>query len=337
MTERPRLTPAVADVRRAIRENLADLTPDSLVLVGLSGGPDSLALAAGLAFEAPRAGLRAGALIIDHGLQTGSAKVAQAAGAAAANLGLDPVIIRRVQVVAVDGPEADARSARYTEFEEVISELGVGAVLLGHTLDDQAETVLLGLTRGAGATSLSGMKPINGVYRRPLLGLRRSTTVAACADQGLSPWNDPHNEDPHYTRVRIRQTVLPVLEKELGPGVAEALARTAEQLQQDADVLDELASQVMPTVLVPVLGEKGGPAATLHISELEKLSPAVLTRVIRRSALEVFGVSLSAAHTAAITRLVTNWHGQGEAHLPGIRVERQGGQLLLTSSVIANT
>ncbi len=181
------------------------------------------------------------------------------------------------------------------------------------------------------------MKPLNGVYRRPLLGLRRSATVAACADQGLSPWNDPHNDDPHYTRVRIRQSVLPVLEKELGPGVAEALARTAEQLQQDALVLDDLADQVMPTVLVPVLGEKADPAATLQISELENLPAAVLNRVIRRSVLEVFGVSLSAAHTAAITRLVTDWHGQGEAHLPGIRVERQGGQLLLTSSVIANT
>jgi tRNA(Ile)-lysidine synthase len=334
MTERPRLTPAVADVRRAIRENLADLSADSLVLVGLSGGPDSLALAAGLAFEAPRAGLRAGALIIDHGLQTGSAEVAQVAAAAAADLGLDPVIIRRVTVIAVDGPEADARSARYAAFDQVISELGVVAVLLGHTLDDQAETVLLGLTRGAGATSLSGMKLINGVYRRPLLGLRRSATVAACADQGLSSWNDPHNDDPHYTRVRIRQSVLPVLERELGPGVAEALARTAEQLQQDAEVLDHLASQVMPTVLVPVRGESGGPAATLQITELENLSPAVLNRVIRRSALDVFGVSLSAAHTAAITRLVTDWHGQGEAHLPGIRVERQVGRLLLTSPVI---
>ncbi|MDH6532241.1 tRNA(Ile)-lysidine synthase [Aurantimicrobium minutum] len=335
MTERPRLTPAVADVRRAIRENLADLSADSLVMVGLSGGPDSLALAAGLAFEAPRAGLRAGAVIVDHGLQAGSAEVAQAAADAARDLGLDPVLIRRVTVIAMDGPEADARTARYGAFEEVISELGVVAVLLGHTLDDQAETVLLGLTRGAGATSLSGMKPINGVYRRPLLGLRRSTTVAACADQGRAPWNDPHNDDPHFTRVRIRQNVLPLLEKELGPGVTEALARTAEQLQLDAEVLDNLAAEVMPTVLIPVRGESGVRSATLKISELEQLPDAVLNRVIRRSALEVFGVSLSATHTTAISRLVTDWHGQGEAHLPGIRVERQGGQLVLTSPVTA--
>lgn len=335
MTERPRLTPAVADVRRAIRENLADLSADSLVLVALSGGPDSLALAAGLAFEAPRAGLRAGAVIVDHGLQPGSADVAHTAADAARELGLDPVLIRRVNVIAVDGPEADARTARYGAFEQVVSELNVVALLLGHTLDDQAETVLLGLTRGAGATSLSGMKAINGVYRRPLLGLRRSTTVAACSDQGLAPWHDPHNDDLHYTRVRIRKNVIPLLEAELGPGVTEALARTADQLQQDAEVLDSLAAEVMPTVLIPVLGEQGERSATLTISELEKLPVAVLNRVIRRSALEVFGVSLSATHTTAISRLVTQWHGQGEAHLPGIRVERQGGLLLLTSPVTA--
>lgn len=335
MTERPRLTPAVADVRRAIRENLADLSADSLVMVALSGGPDSLALAAGLAFEAPRAGLRAGAVIVDHGLQPGSTDVAHTAAHAARELGLDPVIIKRVNVMAVAGPEADARTARYGAFDEVISERGVGAILLGHTMDDQAETVLLGLTRGAGATSLSGMKPINGVYRRPLLGLRRLTTVAACSDQGLEPWHDPHNDDPHYTRVRIRQNVIPLLEAELGPGVTEALARTADQLQQDAEVLDALAAEVLPTVLIPLLGEEGVRSASLKISEMEKLPDAVLNRVIRRSALEVFGVSLSANHTAAISRLVTQWHGQGEAHLPGIRVERQGGLLLLTSPVIA--
>lgn len=270
---------------------------------------------------------------MDHGLQAGSAAVAQATAVVAKDLGLDPVIVRRVNVISLDGPEADARTARYGAFEEVMSELGVVALLLGHTLDDQAETVLLGLTRGAGATSLSGMKSIIGAYRRPLLGLRRSTTVAACADQDLAPWNDPQNDDPHYTRVRIRQSVLPQLEKELGPGVTEALARTAEQLQHDAEVLDNLASEVMPTVVMPVLGDSGVRSATLKISELEKLPVAVLNRVIRRSALDVFGVSLTATHTAAISRLVTDWHGQGEAHLPGIRVERQGGQLRLTSSV----
>lgn len=333
MTERPRLTPAMADVRRAIRENLSDRSPDAVVLVALSGGPDSLALAAGLAFEAPRAGLLAGAVIVDHGLQEGSEVVAETAAAQARELGLDPVIIRRVKVVPSAGPEADARTARYDALDSVAKELGAVAILLGHTLDDQAETVLLGLTRGSGATSLAGMSEINGIYRRPLLGIRRAQTVAACEDQGLIAWNDPHNQDSSYTRVRIRHEVMPVLEHQLGPGVAEALARTAEQLKQDAEVLDTLVAEIMPTVMIPLLGETGQPQrATLEISSLESLPAALLNRVIRRSALDVFRVSLSAVHTNSIARLVTDWHGQGELHVPGIRVERQGAQLVLTAS-----
>ena len=333
MTERPRLTPAMADVRRAIRENLSDLTPDAVVLVALSGGPDSLALAAGLAFEAPRAGLLAGAVIVDHGLQEGSEVVAETAAAQARELGLDPVIIRRVKVVPSAGPEADARTARYDALDSVAKELGAVAVLLGHTLDDQAETVLLGLTRGSGATSLAGMSDINGIYRRPLLGIRRAQTVAACEGQGLTPWNDPHNQDSSYTRVRIRHEVMPVLENQLGPGVAEALARTAEQFKQDSAVLDALTSEIMPTVFTPLLGETAQSVqATLDVTALTGLPLAILNRVIRRAALDVFGSSLSSVHTNAVARLITDWHGQGEVHVPGIRVERQGAQLVLTAS-----
>ncbi|MEG2490693.1 MAG: tRNA lysidine(34) synthetase TilS [Aurantimicrobium sp.] len=333
MTERPRLTPAMADVRRAIRENLSDLTPDAVVLVALSGGPDSLALAAGLAFEAPRAGLLAGAVIVDHGLQEGSEVVAETAAAQARELGLDPVIIRRVKVVPASGPEADARTARYDALDSVAKELGAVAILLGHTLDDQAETVLLGLTRGSGATSLAGMSDINGIYRRPLLGIRRAQTVAACEDQGLTPWNDPHNQDSSYTRVRIRHEIMPVLENQLGPGVVEALARTAEQFKQDSAVLDALTSEIMPTVFTPLLGETAQSVqATLDVTALTGLPLAILNRVIRRAALDVFGSSLSSVHTNAVARLITDWHGQGEVHVPGIRVERQGAQLVLTAS-----
>lgn len=333
MTERPRLTPAVADVRRAVRTNLADLDSGQVVLVALSGGPDSLALAAGLAFEAPKLGLRAGAVIVDHGLQEGSAQVAAQAAQQAQQLGLEPVIIRSVKVVPQSGPEADARSARYGAFEHVAQETNAAAVMLGHTLDDQAETVLLGLTRGSGATSLAGMSEVNGLYRRPLLGLRREHTVTACADQGLEPWNDPHNQDSSFTRVRIRNEVMPVLEDKLGPGVAEALARTAQQLRQDAAVLDAMAAEVMPTVFLPALGENtSGTQAVLDIAVLEELPIAIVNRVIRRSALEVFSVSLSATHTASIARLITDWHGQGEAHVPGIRVERQGAHLIMSST-----
>ena len=177
------------------------------MLVALSGGPDSLALAAATAFEAPRAGLRAGAVIVDHGLQRGSAEVAAAVAAQAAALGLDPVLVRRVGVGLDGGPEAAAALARYAALAEAAAHTGAISVLLGHTLDDQAETVLLGLARGSGATSLHGMAEVSPIavrrpvrhgrqYRRPLLGIRRATTVQFCADSGLEPWNDPQNERP---------------------------------------------------------------------------------------------------------------------------------------------
>ena len=325
---RPRLTPAMADVRRAVRELLVDIFADApdgtLVLVALSGGPDSLALAAATAFEAPRTGLRAGAVIVDHGLQQGSAAVAERAAEQARTLGLDPVLIRRVEVFAQSGPEADARKARYDALAEARSSTGASAVLLGHTLDDQAETVLLGLTRGAGPTSIGGMSPISGFYLRPLLEIRRRSTESACVDQGLEAWHDPHNVDSAFTRVRIRHDVMPVLERELGPGIAEALARTAAHLREDSATLDSLASDMVQGVIMP----SPGPEVALDAHALADTPAAIHTRVLRIVVQAAFGVSLTSAHTAAIAQLVTNWHGQGAAHVPGIRVERQGFRLV---------
>jgi tRNA(Ile)-lysidine synthase len=333
----------MADVRRAVRDMLNDIfsdaqeaaqTPDvtvpsvapdaPLVLVALSGGPDSLALAAATAFEAPRVGVRAGAIVIDHNLQVGSAGVAETAAEQARQLGLAPVLIRQVESVAASGPEADARSARYQALADVREESGAAAILLGHTLDDQAETVLLGLTRGAGPTSLGGMQRITGFYLRPLLGILRVTTESACADQGLEPWSDPHNVDATFTRVRIRRDVMPILEKELGPGIAQALARTAEHLREDAATLDSLANDMVQGLIMP--GK--GPEVALDANALADAPRAIYTRVIRIVALAAFGVSLTSAHTSAIALLVTNWHGQGPAHVPGIRVERQGFRLV---------
>ncbi|MGO4689540.1 tRNA lysidine(34) synthetase TilS [Glaciibacter sp. 2TAF33] len=331
---RPRLTPAIADVRRAVRE-LLDLDKldhrarGDLVLVGLSGGPDSLALAAATAFEAPRAGLRAGAVIVDHGLQPESADVAERAAAQARDLGLDPVLVRRVTVTpsgAGSGPEAAARSARYAALDGALAETGARAVLLGHTLDDQAETVLLGLARGSGAASLRGMLEQSGSYLRPLLGIRRDQTRQFCVDSGLSPWDDPHNLDPRYSRVRVRQNVLPVLERELGPGVAEALTRTAEQLREDSQALDELVLEFIEEICEPA---EGGIAVS--VGALEANPPALRQRVIRFVVASEFGVSLERVHTLAASRLVTEWHGQKPLDLPGVRVERQGGLLVFTS------
>ena len=321
---RPRLTPAVADVRRAVR---AGLPESGLVLVALSGGPDSLALAAATAFEAPRAGLRAGAVVVDHGVQPGSADVAARAAGQARELGLDPVTISLVSVDTEGGPEAAARTARYAALDAAARESGAAVVLLGHTLDDQAETVLLGLARGSGPTSLHGMSPISGLYARPLLGIRRATTAQFCIDSGLEPWTDPQNSDEAFARVRVRNTVMPLLERELGPGVAEALARTAEQLREDSDALDHFAEEIAEELAD--LAESG---ISLPVRALATNPPALRQRLIRLAVESEFHVSLSRAQTLEVARLVTHWHGQKALDLPGVRVERQGGLLIFTAT-----
>ncbi|MEV0167475.1 tRNA lysidine(34) synthetase TilS [Nonomuraea fuscirosea] len=326
--------PAVADVRRAVREALVDVPEGALVLVACSGGADSLALAAASAFVASRTRLRAGLVTVDHQLQEGSAQRAEAVVKVARDMGLEPAEVLTVTVGAQGGPEAAAREARYAALAGAAERLKAETVLLGHTRDDQAETVLLGLARGSGLRSLSGMAARSGRYRRPLLDLPRATTVAACRAMGLTPWDDPHNEDPRYTRVRVRRTVLPVLEAELGPGVAEALARTAGLARQDADALDEWADTAYQNC---ALSDIGG-SIKVTVAELEKLPDAVRRRVLRRAALAAGAPSgaLSATHVLAVDRLVTNWRGQKAVDLPGgLSAVRRYGTLIFAISPIA--
>jgi tRNA(Ile)-lysidine synthase len=364
---RPRLTPPIADVRRAVRSALpeasgslvasshvtgfgdsarnaapsgaahgvpsespnpvTEVVAAPLVLVALSGGADSLALAAAAAFEASRLGLRAGAVIVDHGLQAGSAGVAAAAAATARELGLEPVLVRRVEVTGEGGPEASARSARYAALDAAADEAGAELVLLGHTLDDQAETVLLGLARGSGATSLAGMPPRSGRYARPLLGIRRATTRQACLDAGLTPWDDPHNADHSYARVRVRERVLPVLEAELGPGIAEALARTAEQLREDDAAFAEQIDEFIEEICEPA--EAG---IAVSVAALAANPAALRQRIIRHVIASEFGVSLSRTQTLEVARLVTDWHGQGPIDLPGLQATRAGRRVVFSTT-----
>ena len=295
-----------------------------LVLVACSGGADSMALAAATVFEAAKLGVRAGAVTVDHGLQTGSTTRAVEVAARLRDLGLDPVDALGVNVPAArghGGPEAAARDARYGALEAAAERHGARAVLLGHTRDDQAETVLLGLARGSGTRSLSGMPVVTGRYRRPFLELDRATTRAACHVLDLPVWDDPHNADPAYTRARVRHEVLPVLEKHLGGGVVEALARTARLFRDDADALDVWADQVEAEVTHP---------DGLDCARLAELPAAVRRRVLRRAALAAGapGGELFARHIEAMDQLVTAWHGQGPVHLPGnVRLRRQTGRL----------
>ncbi len=339
---RPRLTPAIADVRRAVRECLeqAGIQADDLVLVACSGGADSLALAAAAAFEGPRFsgragesnGVRVGAVVIDHGMQPGSAEVAGETAHKLSVLGLYPVEIRTVTVGTDGGPEAAARTARYAAIDKVAEETAANAVLLGHTLNDQAETVLLGLARGSGGRSLNGMAAVSGNYLRPLLGITRQTTEAFCTDSGLEPWHDPMNKDQAYTRVRVRENLMPALEAELGPGMAEALARTAETLREDEEVLAELALDAYKKV-----AQERATRIDIGVAEFRALPLAIRHRVIALAALVLQAPMLARVHILAVDALVDDWHGQKPLTLPGIRVERTGETIALHTTKTLKT
>ncbi|TDC22630.1 tRNA lysidine(34) synthetase TilS, partial [Streptomyces sp. 8K308] len=304
------------------------------VLVACSGGADSMALASALAFEASRAGVRAGGVTVDHGLQPGSDLRAREVAERMTALGLDPVDVVPVDVGRVGGPEAAARSARYAALDATAERHRAVAVLLGHTRDDQAETVLLGLARGSGTRSLAGMAAVSGSitgvpeaalrYRRPFLAIDRQTTRKACLVQSLPVWDDPHNTDPSYTRSRVRHEALPALEKALGRGVVEALARTAQLSRDDADALDAWARDAERAATRP--------DGTLDVAELSALPPAVRRRVLRRAAIAAGAPagSLFARHIEETDRLITAWHGQRPLNLPGrVEARRQGGRLVL--------
>ena len=313
--------PSVAAVRRAVRRSLDELDPAGAgsppVLVACSGGADSLALAAATAFVCGRSGRRHGLVTVDHGLQDRSAGQARQVAELGYQLGFDPVHLVRVEVGPDGGPEAAARRVRYAALERV---RGEAAVLLGHTADDQAETVLLGLGRGSGPRSIAGMRRSSGHYLRPLLDLRRSDTHAACQALGLPVWQDPHNTDPRFRRVRLRTEVLPLLEDVLAGGVVEALARTAQQLHDDLDALTELAAR-----LCPAAGDG------LTVSTLAGQPVAVRTRVLKAWAEAAGARQLTSRHVGELDGLVCRWRGQGPIDLPGgVRVSRSSGTLTVS-------
>jgi tRNA(Ile)-lysidine synthase len=335
-------------------------------MVACSGGVDSLALLAATVFEARRKAWHLIGVTVDHGLQDGSAARAAAVVEQMAALGCTETASARVQVQAAGrGIEAGAREARYVVLEELASRMRASVVLLGHTLDDQAETVLLGLTRGSGGRSLGGMRPGFGPFRRPLLEVTRAQTEAACRAEGIAYWEDPHNTDPGFTRARIRHRVLPVLEDELGPGVAVALARTARLARQDAEALDALADQAYARAVAGTdpaeRADPGGRASpggaarpggradpsgragpgrracrdhtALDISALLAEPPAIRRRVLRLAALDAGSpaAELFLVHVDALDALVVDWHGQGPLQLPGhVTARRAGGEIRLS-------
>jgi tRNA(Ile)-lysidine synthase len=305
-------------IRNAVRPYLEELEAGDTFLVAVSGGADSLALAAALILEAKTLALNSIAITVDHQLQENSHLQAEKVTFQLKELGYVQVITKKVVVTTESGIESGARDARYQALMESVKETKAVKVFLGHTRDDQAETVLLGLARGSGARSLAGMASENGIYLRPLLAITREETEAACKEWSLDYWSDPHNLNTDFSRVRVRREVIPYLEEHLDPGISKALVRTAALLRDDADALDAWADQE---------------ATDLECERLAALPRAIRTRIIRLAA---YGAGATAGqltfeHIGAIDALICAWKGQGAVSLPGgVKVERISGRLSLS-------
>ncbi|MCX6496038.1 MAG: tRNA lysidine(34) synthetase TilS [Rhodoluna sp.] len=331
MSERPRLSPAMADIRRAVRDSwdLLNLYKGSTVAVACSGGADSLALASAVLFEGQRADVNVIACIVNHNLQEGSMEVALRTKGLLTEMGFSVVDIMDVVVQQNSlGMEAAARNARYGALTEFAQKHNAAVTMLGHTQDDQAETVLLGLARGSGAKSIAGMPTLSpdGKYLRPLLGITRKETVSYCEDLGLNYWSDPQNLDTKFSRVKARLKVLPVLEEELGPGIAQALSRTAEILQDDISYLEAQADKAFREV-----AKTTNNSVIIDTDLFEKLPKALANRVIHKS-LSLMGAEPAKVQIDSVMELVTNWHGQKPLTLPSVRVERKGKEIILKST-----
>ena len=327
MPQRKRLSPAQGAIRHAVREVLtANTKPGQKLLIAVSGGADSLALASAVLFESKKLQLNIATVTIDHGLQKASAKVAEQTLEKLHQIGITEAWSKKVKVGTKGGPEAAARDARYKALESIRIESKSDFIVLGHTANDQAETVLLGLTRGSGSKSLSGMSTRSDRLLRPLLSIERKTTEQFCKDEKISPWQDPQNKDLKFLRVRIRKVVLPFLEKQLGNGIFSNLIRTSSQLKEDDQYLSSVAEKAFKKI-----AKTSARTVILDQPGLSKLPAAIRNRVIK-SAIDYFEVDSSRVHVLAVADLILNWHGQKPLALPGVRVERKGKTITLKAT-----
>ena len=309
---------ATVAVRNAVKPFLNELEAGDTFLVAVSGGADSLALAAALLVESKNLALNPVAITIDHQLQENSQQQAAKVSEQLKEFGYCEVLIEKVVVSLESGLESGARDARYAALDKSAQEKKAVKVFLGHTRDDQAETVLLGLARGSGARSLSGMAPVNGIYLRPFLAITRAETEAACKEFNLDFWNDPHNLNTEFTRVKVRREVIPYLQEHLDPGISRALVRSAALLRDDADALEQWAAEE---------------ASDLDCERLSLLPRAIRTRIIRKAALEAGATpgQLTFEQVGAIDALISAWRGQGAVSLAGgVKVERISGRMSLS-------
>jgi len=313
-------TAALWQIRKVLRPWLENNSQP--ILFGCSGGADSMAMAIALFIESKDQ--KVIPIVVDHGLQPNSAEVTMQTITTLQKIGYQEIKSAVAQITITDGLEASARRARYQIFNQFIDSYNARYFMLAHTLNDQAEQVLLGLARGSGTRSLSGMAIQNNIFVRPLLKISRAITEAACIEGGITTWQDPHNEDLRFTRVKVRKNVLPVIEENLGPKITEALARSADLLRDDADALDGFANEFISQV----------DSSNLEVRDLERLPKAIRSRVLRLSIYNAGAPSgtLSAEHISAVEALISDWHGQKEVSLPGnVKVSRISGRINLST------
>ncbi len=295
---------ALAECRARFARAASDLTPP--VVVGCSGGSDSVAL---LALSAD-AGLAPIAVHVDHGIRPDSAREQAAVSAVAARLGA-PFDERNLRVEPGSNLEARARAARYGALESARMDHGATVVLVGHTADDQAETVLLNILRGAATAGVSGMPVRRDTVVRPLLEFRRADTDNLCQVLGLPVLHDPMNDDETFRRVAVRRHVLPLLERVAGRDLVPLLVRQAAILRDESDYLDELARAAWP-------GPDGPSARTL----------AAMPPVLARRAVRLW-IGSPPPSSAEVTRVLQVAAGdrRGTELSGGRRVRRSEGQL----------
>ena len=338
-------TPASLEMRNAVLPFLEELRKKDAfqkVIVGVSGGGDSLALAATLFRN--RGTLEIIPVVVDHGLQKNSAEIAEKAKQELIKIGFDNIFMGKAQVELIDGLEASARRARYKVFEQAMENFGSQTFFLAHTKNDQAETVLLGLMRGSGSRSLEGMRPRNGVYLRPLLEIERATTEQCCIEQGIEFWQDPHNFDERFMRVRVREKLLPAMVEELGVGVVSGLAQSAAQFQRDNDFFAIEVGKLIEKINGFHSREENF-STNADSQELKKWScqreilrdshPAIRTRALREIMISV-GVKaeqLNYDHFEALEKLILSSKPLGPVYLPGgIWARVDGTNFLLEGS-----
>lgn len=339
----PTPAPPVRPVSLAVKRYLENYNPEAVV-VGVSGGADSLALAVATVDLAGRRQIPCLLVTIDHQMRSESALEAQHVGQVLTSLGGDHRVVK-VEVAAGGGPEGSAREARQAALSALAPP---GAdILLGHTLDDQAETVLLRLGKGASLRSLAAMAPRRAVdgtdlnVGRPLLSVRRRDTVAFCEALGLAPVFDPSNaadgpwrsaKGEALPRAALRERVIPALSAALDQEVSPALARVAQMAAADEEALEHYGRQVCAEATLPVGEPSEALVAAYDPRVLTQAPAAVRRRALRHLLLECGARNLNSANLGQVEALLVDWHGQGSVNFGGgVRASRRAGVLVIES------